>query len=154
MSLTLSGDFFAVSALAISIVTLIRSFMKDDKSLENRITALEGAKMTPDERKCLNEVNVKVGLLYGILVKELGQSLKQDSTPEFDELLESLSLSKPANDEQTLKLLGNVDREYVAAVASENTGRRLALALLRGMLELDLGILKPEDVCLCKPTPR
>ncbi len=115
--------------------------MKDIKELENRLTKLEQNQFTLEDRECLRELRVKVGVFWNIIEKEAPRLLRQHLTPHLDALLAKAEggISRLSKDEKKeLKQL--VDEQYRKELEKENLndpGRALILALYRGVLEVE-----------------
>lgn len=135
--LTLVGLFLSSISL---VYTFLRNRFKDIKELENRLTRLEEHQFTPEDRTRLRELDVKVGIFWGVIEREAPKILRQRLTPHLDALLAKAEggISKLSRNEQ-IELKKLLEEQYDKVVNSgdiEDPGRALVMALYKGVLEI------------------
>ncbi len=106
------------------------------KDLEHRLTTLESNRFTSNDRQLLQDLELKMGLFWGIVEQEFPRLLIQKSTPALDILLArvhnvGISACTPAEQQQ---LLDKLDIEYILAIEKEDSGRAMAISLFRATL--------------------
>ena len=136
-------DFaFSVVATLISIFSFLMAYTRASKSdavkLENRLTTLEGCKFTEADRKCLQEVEVKISLFWETVKQDFPAFLKRNNTPKIDALLDkaikSVQNLSPA---EITKLLAYLDNEVKNAKKTERPDRAVIAALYRSVIKYE-----------------
>ena len=129
-------------------------FSRKDRSigevgkLENRLTTLEANKFTQEDRDCLNELDLKMSLFWGIVETEFPRILIKVHTPHIDILLVKASKSGVSSltDSEHNELVARLDQEYMEALDNEDPGRGLAISFFRALLKFSKN--KDVDTCL------
>lgn len=129
-------------------------FSRKDRSigevskLENRLTTLEANRFTQADRDSLIELELKMGLFWGIVETEFPRILIKAHTPHIDTLLVKVSKSGVLSltDSEHNELIARLDQEYMEALDSEDPGRGLAISFFRAVLKFSK--IKDVDACL------
>ena len=106
------------------------------KELENRLTAIETSQFTQEDRQTLTDLELKMGLFWGIVEKEFPRLLVQENTPALDVLLMKAYHAGIGAFTVTecQDLLDKLDYEYIQAIENEDSGRAMAISLFRATL--------------------
>jgi hypothetical protein len=122
----ISGAGLAVSAIAILYSVQraskedIESLRDDAIKLEHRLTILENSQFSLEDRKCLQDVAIKMSLLWETIKQESPSLLKHEHTPRYDELLQKAGIdTKLLSDEEREELTKFLAEEVVKAGISE-----------------------------------
>lgn len=108
-------------------------------------------RITSDEKHILTELNIKMGLMWNVLSKELPIGLIKDTTPRLDQLILLIDGDySNVPDKDVPEFLELLDTEYDKAKKEENSTRIVGLALVRDVLKLEKGLIDPDTVKLVK----
>lgn len=124
----------------------------DVRDLETRLKGdIRATAFTEDDRKCLHALSEHDALWWGVVKKEFPKILMQLHTPGLDQALNKFLTSGYALPRsEALELFSMLNREWEKANEFEDAaGRRIAIALFKGFLELELK-LTPEEKVACK----
>lgn len=131
-----------ISLIGLTISLVSFYFARKDKgveqvqSIENRLTSLESNQFTQEDRNCLNELDMKMNLFWGIVEQEFPRLLVRSNTPTIDILL--IKASKSGVDSLSAtehkELIERLNVEYVNAIEIEDSGRAMAISLFRATL--------------------
>jgi len=95
---------------------------KDAVDMEHRLTDIENNKFTQADRKCLQEMDVKMGLLWEAIKEDFPGLLKRFNTPRYDELLNKAHKSiKALSTDDANNLIRLLKAEVELAKRTENT---------------------------------
>jgi len=148
MSLDIS-IYLGIASLSVSFITLLttqwRYSLINSKELEKRLSTVESHTMTPEERKCLNDIKIKTDLLWSIIEDELPKILKRDDTPLFDFYLDKLMTKKDFNNKELKEFLDLTDNEIKTAIESKDRVRFTTLSLLKARIMYSL--IEKGEVC-------
>lgn len=141
----------SVIGLAVALGSLY--FARKDRAvgevgkLENRLATLEANRFTQEDRDCLNELELKMSLFWGIVEKEFPRLLIQQNTPQLDSLLVKASMNGVGSltDNEYNELVARLDQEYVSALDDEDPGRGIVISFFRAILKFN----KTRDVNAC-----
>lgn len=129
-------------------------FSRKDRSigevskLENRLSTLEANRFTQADRDSLIELELKMGLFWGIVETEFPRILIKAHTPHIDSLLVKASKSgiSSLTDSEHHELIARLDQEYMEALDNEDSGRGLAISFFRAILKFNK--TKSINACL------
>lgn len=146
-----------ITGLSLSILNFLYTYWRtsrgDIKEYENRLTKLEECQFKEADRKCLNQLEIKMSLFWNIVEREFPKMLQQANTPRLDIMLSkirSVGFSKLTKEEaqETYNLL---NEQYEEISRNEDkTDRKIVLAFLKGALALQWSLITPETQ-LCSP---
>jgi hypothetical protein len=111
----------------------ISTVKKETAEFERRITLLEQSQFTTADRKCLQNMDVKMELLWEAVKDDFPGLLKHVNTPRYDALLDKAHDDiKMLTDEETEELLGLLRAEVELAKRTEKRKQveRAAIASL------------------------
>ncbi len=149
------GVFIGLGSL---LYTLSKDRSEDQSELQQdinknstQIAILESKSMTSDEKQILTELNIKMGLIWTAISKELPLGMIKLNTPRLDQFLLSIN-GDYANvpDSDVPEFLELLDQEYQEAKHQEDGTRILGLAIVRDALKLEKGLIDPDHIKLVK----
>ena len=161
----------ALLSLAGTVVTAILTSGKVSKSeavgLENRLTKLEvvahthDTPFTPGDKACLIDLNVKMGLIWNVIGRDLPMGFKKVFTPKLDALIDeatnkgttvSFGIVKAWPIDKQRLFIDLLEEQKRNTVKGENGNTLFGLAVYIDALKLELGQITPEDVLACRVT--
>lgn len=114
------------------------SIRKEAVALEHRLTVVEQNQFTDHDRRCLQEVDLKMGLLWNTVKEDFPSLLKQMTTTRFDLLLDKahvgVQLMAPAEVDELLNLL---DHDIQEAKETEHPNRAVIAAFYRAVIKYE-----------------
>ena len=159
----MTAEYIATASLVLSLIgflfTWLRTRISDIKEYENRFTVLEESQIeikeyenrltfleqntfTDDDRACLRELDIKVGVFWKLVESEAPKLLKRNSTPYLDALLSKAELGLNTLSIIELyeldTLLTEQYNEDLAAGDVESPGRALVNALYRARIKMSV----------------
>ncbi len=108
-------------------------------------------RITSDEKQILTELNIKMGLIWTAISKDLPMGLIKATTPRLDQLLLTINGDYAnVSDKDVPEFLELLNQEYEQAKTEENDTRIVGLALVRDALKLEKGLIDPDTIKLVK----
>lgn len=146
-------DFVTLVVPTISVVVAVFSFLfsyqrasksdiadvrKDAVVLEHRLTVVEQSRFNENDRRCLQDMDLKMSLIWDTVKEDFPSLLKQTSTPRFDLLLDkahkNMQLLAPAEVDE---LLGFLNRDIQEAKETEHPNRAVIAAFYRAVVKYE-----------------
>ena len=148
--IVVNSTMLAFIGTLLGIITLIITVITLSIRMERRFTILEQHQFTDADKKCLQELEMKMNFVYkGIENGAL--SLLKDNTPRLDALLKkagSVGIPKmELND--LIELRDELTKEMESARQKEDSGRAFALGLLTAVIEYRVEASKRAGVSSC-----
>lgn len=146
------GTIIAVSSFLFSYQRASKSDLdkvrQDAVASEHRLTVLEQNQFNDHDRRCLQEVDLKMGLIWNTVKEDFPSLLKQTSTPRFDALLDKAQKNvKSMSSKEIEELLRFLEREIKEGKESTTPGRAAIAAFYRAVVQYET---KRVDVIGCK----
>lgn len=121
--------FVALISLLGTIMTAVLSGQKFSKQdaieMEHRLTSIE------------NVLNTKLEPIWNVIIGELPKILISPHTPDLDKLLVKYVDDKKNMCKEEFKQLADwLDHSYIQAVEGHDSGRAMAIALVRASIEV------------------
>ena len=106
------------------------------------MTALEANQFTSDDRRCLHDVDTKMGTIWKFFERDLPAAIRSPHTPEFDRLLDKAKkgLGQMKVDE-VRRLYKLVDLECASETPKTERNRVVYLAMYRNFLQHEISAL-------------
>ena len=111
---------------------------QDAVALEHRLTLNEQNQFNEHDRRCLQEVDLKMGLIWTTVKEDFPSLLKQTSTPRFDALLDKAQKNvKSMSSKEIEELLRFLEREIKEGKESTTPGRAAIAAFYRAVVQYE-----------------
>ena len=126
----------------ISVIAMIYTWMNSGKHMENRLTVLEENQLTPEDRRCLHDLDTKMNTIWKFFERDLPAALRSPHTPELDALLDKAKegLGQMKVDE-VRKLYHLIDQECEKETKETSSIRVMTLSMYRSFLQHEISSL-------------
>ena len=133
-----TGTIIGITGVIVGIISLCIAYFRYNKEVvdevkkqENRITKLEQTQFTIEDRKCLQDVSFKIGLVWSVIEKDFPKLLQKESSPKLDILLQKIDVCgfPSLMTEERVDLVKQLYEEYFKALKIENEGHAMRLSL-------------------------
>ena len=127
----------AVVGIGVSVFSVlfgVYTYSKSNtKELEKRLVTLEQNSFTKEDRVCLSQLDLKMGLFWTIVEEDFPRLLRKMHTPIIDKLLDLAHEKKLENlsKVELEELMKRLDIQYINALELEDSGRAMAIAIYR-----------------------
>jgi len=119
--------------------TDLKEIREDAVKLEHRLTVIEGNQFTQQDRKCLQETDLKMSLFWEAIKEDFPSLLKHAHTPKFDALLDKAKQSIGSlTSKEATELIKMLTSEIEEAKQTEQPARAAIAAFYRSVLKYEV----------------
>lgn len=105
--------------------------------MEGRISKIEANQITTEERRCVQENDVKMKLIFGMVESEFPKFLRRDTTPSLDILFDKVKVIgvKALTTEEASVFEGELEKEIQLAIKEKDGWRAMALGFYSALVK-------------------